>query len=209
MSQAGAAAVYDGSVYEDRRPGFFINVTGAVHCRDPGNVSGAEIPKRPPCRVKGLSQCVGGDEQPTKGVWRCLDRILREPRHEHHQQRPGFCLIRRNKPKPCAASTADAPANGRRYSDRCLLVTSARPYLSADALRAVLISLAVTPLAFLANREIVLGGRKELCRAVPHDHHFGRHRCRYVASRDGAGFTSVIPIGLLRWSHFKAIWCSP
>jgi hypothetical protein len=28
-------------------------------------------------------------------------------------------------------------------------------------LRAVLISLAVTPLAFLASREIVLGGRKE------------------------------------------------
>jgi diguanylate cyclase (GGDEF)-like protein len=43
-----------------------------------------------------------------------------------------------------------------------LVIFSTARYLGADVrLRAVLISLAVTPLAFLASREIVLGGTKE------------------------------------------------
>ena len=56
-----------------------------------------------------------------------------------------------------------ASESSRRHSDRCLPghFSTAR-YLGADVrLRAVLISLAVTPLAFLASREIFLGGRKE------------------------------------------------
>jgi hypothetical protein len=43
-----------------------------------------------------------------------------------------------------------------------LVIFGTARYLGADVrVRAVLISLAVTPLAFLASREIVLGGRKE------------------------------------------------
>ena len=56
------------------------------------------------------------------------------------------------------------PANGRVaiLIVAFLVIFSTARYLGADVrLRAVLISLAVTPLAFLASREIVLGGRKE------------------------------------------------
>jgi diguanylate cyclase (GGDEF)-like protein len=56
------------------------------------------------------------------------------------------------------------PANGRVaiLIVAFLVIFSTARYLGADVrLRAVLISLAVTPLAFLASREIVLGGTKE------------------------------------------------
>ena len=56
------------------------------------------------------------------------------------------------------------PANGRVaiLIVAFLVIFSTARYLGADVrVRAVLVSLAVTPLAFLASREIVLGGRKE------------------------------------------------
>ena len=77
-----------------------------------------------------------------------------------------------------------------------LVIFSTARYLGADVrLRAVLISLAVTPLAFLASREIVLGGTKEpLSSRTPTGVIFGAIGVDMLLRAIDAGFSPpVIP----------------
>jgi len=90
------------------------------------------------------------------------------------------------------------PANGRVaiLIVAFLVIFSTARYLGADVrLRAVLISLAVTPLAFLASREIFLGGRKEpLSSRIPTAVIFGAIGVDMLLRAIDAGFSPpVIP----------------
>ncbi len=91
-----------------------------------------------------------------------------------------------------------SPANGRVaiLIVAFLVIFSTARYLGADVrVRAVLISLAVTPLAFLASREIFRGGRKEpLSSRTPAGVIFGAIGVDMVLRAIDAGFSPpVIP----------------